>query len=233
MRIGLTVLAFILSSSPVLSADLSYEVSPASEAPAAFDWTGFYAGVHGGYGWGKSNGDYFTPAENPQPDGFFGGGQVGYNFEFSNKVVLGVEADAALADLSDETGYNGTFIFPYSLGYQSHVESFGTVRGRLGYAVDRLLPYVTGGFAWANTKLESQFTQAFPFPFESRGSDEQTFTGWTVGAGFEYAFASNVTAKIEYLYADLGSKDFHLGDAGPFPVDLTMQTAKLGLNYKF
>jgi outer membrane immunogenic protein len=229
--LSLAAIAAVVTSS-AFAADLAPEPAPV-ELPEAFNWTGFYAGVHGGYGWAKMDGDYFAPVETPQPDGFFGGGQVGYNFEFANKVVLGVEADAAWADLSDDTVYNNTFIFPYSLGYQAKVESFGTVRARAGYAIDRFLPYVTGGFAWANTELDSQFTQSFPVPFDSHGSDTQTFTGWTVGAGFEYAFAGNVTAKVEYLYADLGSKDFHLGDAGPFPVDLKMQTAKLGLNYKF
>lgn len=217
-----------LMTSTAMAADLTQEPVPVA-APEAFNWTGFYAGVHGGYGWGKTEGEYFAPVEAPKPDGFFGGGQVGYNVEFSNRVVLGVEADAAFADLSDATVYDSF----YSLGYEARVDSFGTVRARAGYAVDRLLPYVTGGFAWANTKLDSQFTLGAPVDLESHGSDSQTFTGWTVGAGFEYAFTGNVTAKVEYLYADLGSKDFHLGEVGPFPIDLKMQTAKLGLNYRF
>jgi len=232
MRIRLAVLALALSSLPALSADLAYE--PPAAAPAPFNWTGFYAGVHGGYGWAKTDGPVISPAENPRPDGFFGGGQVGYNFQFPSQVVVGIEADAAFADLSDSSGFTDTSVlFPYSMDFRTKIDSFGTVRGRLGYGVDRFLPYVTGGFAWANATYDTQFSMV-DFPaLASHGSDSQTFTGWTVGAGFEYAVTNNVTAKVEYLYADLGSKDFYLGEAATFPVDLKMQTAKLGLNYKF
>ncbi|MBN9058731.1 outer membrane protein [Kaistia sp. MMO-174] len=230
MRIRLAVLALALGSLPALSADLS---TPPAAEPAAFNWSGFYAGVHGGYGWAKTDGPVIAPADNPQPDGFFGGGQIGYNFQFPSQIVLGIEADAAFADLSDSSGFTDTSGFPYSMDFRTKIDAFGTVRGRLGYGMDRFLPYVTGGFAWANATYDTQFSMP-DFPaLSSHGSDSQTFTGWTVGAGFEYAVTSHVTAKVEYLYADLGSKDFHLGDAGPFPVDLKMQSAKLGLNYKF
>jgi outer membrane immunogenic protein len=167
------------------------------------------------------------------PDGIFGGAQVGYNYQFDNNLVAGFEIDASIADLDGV----GEMVFTdgtdrATLSQGSKIDAFGTVRGRLGYAADRFLPYVTGGLAWARTSYE--------FGIEQSGlpgihfSDKQTFTGWTLGAGLEYAVTSNVTAKIEYLYADLGSKDFQLDEFIPsIPADVTMQTVKFGLNYKF
>jgi len=100
----------------------------------------------------------------------------------------------------------------------SKLDYFGTVRARLGYAFDRVLPYVTGGLAWGNNKITANGV-----------SQSNTSTGWTAGAGVEYALTNNWTARAEYLYMDLGKSGFQaVGDAG-----LTASTARLGVNYKF
>lgn len=230
--IGISFLAAIGMAQAAQAADLTVVEETVVVAPA-FSWTGFYAGVHAGYGWADLDTFYSEDlGVGGKPDGLFGGGQVGYNHQFSNHVVLGLEADAAFADIEDD-GKQGDSDFAYGTG--AKINALGTVRGRAGYAIDRFLPYVTGGFAWANARTGVTVGgDAIPnYSF----TDSKVFTGWTVGAGLEYAVTSNITAKIEYLYADLGSKDL---DAHPFganylvPADLSsLQTVKLGLNYKF
>jgi len=217
------------------AADLAAVETPAVEP--AFNWTGFYAGVHGGYGWGKFDTDEVDPAVHVKPDGWLGGGQVGFNYQFGNNLVLGVEADAAFADLKDSTSTRLDIIddiYHLDITAESKIDAFGTVRGRIAYAADRFLPYVTGGLAWADVKYSVNTVGVLygdPVSNDS-ASTRETMTGWVLGGGLEYALTNHVTAKAEYLYADLGSHDFEL-DAGPFRADVIVQTAKLGLNYKF
>lgn len=230
--IGISFLAAFGMTNTAQAADLTV-VEEAVVVTPAFSWTGFYAGMHAGYGWADLDTYY---SENlgvgGKPDGFLGGGQVGYNYELSNHVVLGLEADAAFADLKDD-GKQGSSDFAFGTG--AKISALGTVRGRAGYAVDRVLPYVTGGFAWANARtgvtVGGDAIQNFSF------TDSKVFTGWTVGAGLEYAVTNNITAKVEYLYADLGSKDLSphpFGASFQVPADLSsLQTVKFGLNYKF
>jgi outer membrane immunogenic protein len=206
------------------------------EAPAApaFTWTGFYVGGHAGYGWGDFGSEPTDAYGADKPDGFFGGVQAGYNFQFDNRLVLGIDADASFGNL--KSGYTAGFSdedIELSFGHQLELRSFGTVRGRVGYAFDRVLPYATAGLGWARTELDfsNDVTMGGMPVISSAASDKQTLTGWTVGAGLEYAITDNITAKAEYLYTDLGSKDFDLGT--PVSADLTLQTVKFGLNYKF
>ncbi|WP_332119505.1 outer membrane protein [Azorhizobium caulinodans] len=202
-------LASLLFAAPAMAADLSRPAPamPASavSAPPVFSWTGFYIGANTGYASGSGKGS--ADALGLDPDGWFGGGQVGYNYQFQNNMLVGLEADVQGGGISAGNG-------PVS----SKLESFGTVRARLGYAVDRVLPYVTGGFAWGNNKITDFGT-----------SQSQTLTGWTVGGGVEYALTNNWTARAEYLYTDLGKADYKaLGEAG-----VAASTARLGVNYKF
>lgn len=230
------VMAIVLglgSTQSVRAADLAITAEP----PAARDWTGFYAGVHAGYGWTELRSEPTDAYGGLEPGGFFGGGQAGYNHQFSNKLVLGIEADVSFTSQKDSVG--ASFGDPLSaqveFGHRASIDSFGTVRGRIGYAAGRLLPYVTGGLAWANAEMDYQQTVTVGgvvIPEASGGaSDKQTFSGWTVGGGLEYAITDQITAKAEYLYADFGSRAFDLGT--PNPADLAMQTVRLGLNYSF
>jgi outer membrane immunogenic protein len=217
------------------AADLSAPAPYEAPAAPAFTWTGFYVGGHAGYGWGDFGSEPTDAYGANQPDGFFGGVQAGYNFQFDNRLVVGIEADASFGSLKD----NGSFAMGepqeglFELDYATKIDTFGTVRGRVGYAFDRVLPYATAGLGWARTELDfsNDVTMGGMPVISSAASDKQTFTGWTVGAGLEYAITDNITAKAEYLYTDLGSKDFDLGT--PVSADLTLQTVKFGLNYKF
>lgn len=198
-----------LVSGPVLAADLGRPSAmpvkaPVVAAPPAFSWTGFYIGGNTGYSWGSGK----DAIDGVDPNGWLAGGQVGYNYQFQNNVLVGLEADIQGGDISG--GANGL---------DSKLDYFGTVRARLGYAFDRVLPYVTGGLAYGRNTITD-------FGIDS----SNTHVGWAAGAGVEYALTNNWTARAEYLYMDLGSKTYdNIGaDAG-----LTSSTARLGVNYKF
>lgn len=219
------------------AADLTVEApyQPAPVPAPAFTWTGLYVGAHGGYGWGDFTSEPTDAYGGQKPDGFFGGGQAGYNYQFQNNLVLGIEADVSFGALKDDISAQLGSLpeAAFALNYADKINTFGTVRARAGYAFDRFLPYVTGGLAWGQARLDFENTATVDGDVlvHNAASDKQTFTGWTIGAGLEYAVTNNITAKVEYLYADLGSRDFDLGT--PVTADITLQTVKLGLNYKF
>ncbi len=178
-----------------------------------FTWTGFYVGANAGYGFGNVNAGTFALARTVSIgdiDGFVGGGQIGYNYQIG-QIVLGVEADIQGADLKASNGF----------GDRIKTEYFGTVRGRVGVAFDRFMPYITGGWAYGNVKTS----------IAGIGSSDTSHTGgYAVGAGVEYAFTNNWTAKVEYLYVDLGEKSFR---ATGVKVGTDFSVVRAGLNYKF
>ena len=194
---------------PAAAADMARgepRVVKAPEATPTFSWTGFYIGGNAGYGWGS--GEDALGAAGIDPKGWLAGGQAGFNYQFANNIVAGIEADIQGGDV--------TAAVP---GLSSTLDMFGTVRGRLGYAFGPVLPYATGGFAYGNNTLSIPGV-----------SQSQTLTGWTAGAGIEYALSEHWTAKTEYLYTDLGSKSYNaLGTAA----GVTTQTGRIGINYKF
>lgn len=206
--------ASLLGAAPAFAADMAQPYPTKAPPPVAvvpvFSWTGFYLGGNAGYGWGSGQ----SGISSLDPEGFIGGGQVGFNYQFGNNVVLGAEADFQGSDLND-SGYNGIY------DTRSKMDYFGTVRGRIGYAFDNLLPYVTGGLAWGHNEVRN---------LDLGLTSDNTHVGWTVGGGLEYALTNNWTVKAEYLYMDLGDEFYNsIGeDAG-----LKASTARIGVNYKF
>ncbi|WP_029352455.1 outer membrane protein [Bosea sp. 117] len=203
--------AALLAAAPAFAADMSQPYptkAPAAIIAPAFNWTGFYLGVNAGYGWGSGSG--LTDDLGIDPDGWLAGGQIGVNYQFGNNVVLGAEADIQGSDFKDNDDFYGV---------RSKMDYFGTVRARLGYAFDNVLPYVTGGLAWGHNEIK----------YDGFTSDK-THVGWTVGGGVEWGFAPNWTAKAEYLYMDFGDEYYDSigADAG-----LTANVLRAGLNYKF
>ena len=210
---------------PVSAADMAVK-SPAMNA-AVYNWTGFYVGGHVGYGDGS-----LGPDTNPLPlqgvffphtvTGGIGGFQVGYNHQFANRFVLGVEADA-------------TFVGPIDLPrrrlgpFNSSIDYVGTVRGRAGYSFGTRMPYITGGFAWGHSQV--RVNDAAGNVISEPG---QYQTGWTVGAGAEFALSGNWTAKLEYDYVDLSRRTLGLNDFGMPGVSIEprLQMLKFGLNYQ-
>lgn len=196
--------------------------------PAGFTWTGGYVGLQAGYGWGRSH--HFTqrtPDSTPKftIDGALGGVTAGYNYQINNWVV-GAEADFSAADIKGSVdsapGWGCTVT-----GCRTKVDWFGTVRARAGYAFDRTLPYVTGGLAYGHVKGYIEGDPVY--------NGEDTRAGWTVGAGVEHAFTDHLTAKIEYLYVDLGKTDIENFGVfyGQGYADAKFSMIRVGLNYEF
>jgi outer membrane immunogenic protein len=218
-------------SSGAMAADMGrpvYKAPPAGALPVAYDWTGFYIGGHVGYGWAdKDWRDAFGLATTHTADGFLGGGQVGFNYQI-NQFVLGVEGDISWANLNG----NSTAVFglaaPVTQSFNSEVDWTSTLTGRLGIAIDRWLVYGKGGVAWAGDRYA---TNRYTFPASVEISD--TRWGWTAGAGVEYAFAPNWSAKLEYNYMDFGTKAYSFAPGTSTDIDQQIHAVKFGINYKF
>jgi outer membrane immunogenic protein len=217
--VGLLALAGSLGAAS--AADLSRPAPIATKAPyfaPAYNWTGFYGGINGGGAWGTSDWNGLPASFNVS--GGLIGGQLGYNWQFG-QFVYGLEGDADWADIRGNAGNIGC-----GLGTCTTKNDFlATVRGRLGYAIDRWMPYVTGGLAIGDIRTTTPFT----------GGVDQTNAGWTVGAGIEFAIAGNWTAKAEYLYVDLGNVNCSVSCGLPFgnSVSLTESVVRGGINYRF
>lgn len=219
-----------LATVPAFAAD------PTVEAPvgAGFSWSGHYAGLQAGYAWGNSTADYFAtlpPGETPiDPDGGLIGGYVGYNYQFTNNVVLGVDTDIAYANVDG----TGTFIDSVFGPLPGETDSgqlnwSAAVRGRVGFAMGRLLPYVAGGVAFGD--VDHQTVSANP---AFNGSWSKTYTGYTVGAGAEFALTDMVILRGEYRFTDFGSHTFSNADPEtPHDVDLSTSDVRFGVAVKF
>lgn len=205
------------------------EPAPVVVAPV-FSWTGGYLGGQIGYGWGKSRFSDSFDAINVKPDGFLGGLYAGYNFDLGNSVVLGIDGDVTYNNLKDSysvTDVDGTD------SLESKLRWSGAVRARAGYAVDRFLPYIAGGVAFGSVKNTLSSTD-IDAPFSS--SQSKTLTGWTAGAGVDYAATDNIIVRLEYRYTDYGRKDFTFSDGiDSVSVRDKFKTneVRLGVAYKF
>jgi outer membrane immunogenic protein len=188
-----------------------------------FTWNGLYVGINAGYGFGRSN---WTDTPGLASTGNFNlrgpmvGGTLGYNLQFGT-FVLGLEADLDWANIKGASANCfGTC--------QTANNWMGTARGRIGYAFDRFLPYVTAGAAFGDVEGT----------FGSLGSFKTNRVGWSGGGGLEYAFIDNWSAKLEYLYVDLGKATCDAACSALLavdPVTVTFKTniLRAGLNYKF
>jgi outer membrane immunogenic protein len=188
-------------------------------APAAvYDWTGFYLGIVGGGAWENASID-------PKMKGGFVGGTAGYNWQTGN-VVFGLEADGTWADVSASA--TGATVVPgfgaATATASSKTDAMGTVRGRIGWAVNQVLFYGTGGYAWIDNKITLSALGV-------TASDSKWHSGWTVGAGVEAFFAPQWSVKGEYLYRSLGGETYF---AGALPTGtLNLHTVQVGVNYHF
>jgi outer membrane immunogenic protein len=212
--IGLLGLAVTSASAADLPRAMPPTKAPAF-VPAVYSWNGFYLGINGGGAWGKS--DWGGFGGSADPSGGLVGVTAGYNWQ-SGQWVFGLEADIDWASIKGDFT-NAACPF----GCETKNTWLGTARGRLGWAFDRVMPYITGGAAFGEVKA----TQA------GFGSVSDTNVGWTVGAGIEAAVVANWTAKIEYLYVDLG--DVSCGACLPVATNVDFRThiVRAGLNYRF
>ena len=214
------VLAVAAAVSPAAAADLPvrYQTKAPAYAPVPmYNWSGVYIGINGGGGWGRSS---HTDAALGLATGNFDvkgglvGGTIGFNYQVG-QWVWGLEGDIDWASIKGNQTVG-------VVNYDTNLRWLSTARGRIGYAWDRWLPYVTGGLAVGDVRGTVTTPATITTGTETR-------VGWTVGAGLEYAITPNVSIKGEYLYVDLGT-------ATPVPldsVDFKSHIVRGGLNWKF
>lgn len=218
--VAVSTVAFLAAGSGAFAADAIVPAPVAPVVDSSSIWDGFYAGLNAGYGWGQ--GEISAPggpgALSDDIDGWLGGAQIGYNFS-SGAMVLGIEADYQAANIVYAPAFPGGTV---ELG----IQSFGTVRARVGADLDAFMPYVTGGLAFGQLGLN-----ATPAGGSTINISEWTL-GWTAGAGVEAMLADNVSVKGEYLYVHLNDANFNFG--GPaVNANAGAHTARLGVNFHF
>jgi outer membrane immunogenic protein len=220
---GVALLAVFVVG-PAMAADFPVKAAP--PPVPIYTWTGWYVGGNAGYGWGDSSdprisifdstgvvlAPYFAaPGSNAfqsvRPNGFIGGGQLGYNYQSGNFVYGGI-ADfqgSAMRGSSLGIATPGAFA-PTNQTLSAKEDWLGTVRGRLGVASQNWLFYGTGGLAYGQVESSLTFsTFDRPTPFILSGSQESTKVGWAAGVGAEYGVTRNWSVGIEYLHFDLGN----------------------------
>jgi outer membrane immunogenic protein len=208
---------FLVGTTAAFAADLPVppRQGPAAYVPVAprvYNWQGFYIGVNGGYGFGNSNWGSPVSSGNFKVDGGLVGGTIGDNFQYG-PWVFGIEADGDWTDIKGSTTCASGAIC------QTSNDWLATIRGRVGYAIDRVLVYGTAGGAVGDIKSAAT----------GIGSVDNTEFGWTAGAGLEFGITENVTAKVEYLFVDLQSSNSQV----PAPVSFDTSLIRAGLNFKF
>lgn len=212
---GVSALALVTMMGAANAADLPRRNAMPTKAPAyaaPYNWTGFYVGVNGGGGWGRSNVSApFTSGDFNTSGGLIGG-TLGYNYQMG-QAVFGLEGDVDWSNIRGSSACGAGF------ACETRNDWLGTARGRIGYAFDRFMPFVTGGAAFGNIKNS----------VTGIGSSDVTKTGWALGGGIEGAIAGPWTAKAEYLYTDLGHGGSVLGAEARFKANVV----RAGLNYRF
>ena len=255
-KLLLSATALVAFTAAASAADLpSRYAAPAPVAAVPlFTWTGFYAGVNAGYGWGDSDltvtpdtPGFFSGAldlagfgRSSNEGSFTAGGQVGYNYQIG-AAVIGAEADLNYINLNDHyvaTRSVGGVTETLQAGHK--VQWFGTMRARLGFTpTERMMVYATGGVAFGSVKSHSSYVLTGVPSDAFVGSNSDTRWGWAIGAGAEYAFTNNLTTKVEYMYVDLDSKHYTARSAtSALPSyrvkdETSFQVVRAGLNYKY
>lgn len=232
MQIRSLLFAAALCGAPLAAAHAADLSTPPAKAPAyaappiyVYTWTGFYLGGSLGGAWSHAN--WTDPvsglSDNVSSSGFMGGGQFGYNWQIG-PWVLGAEGDFTGTSLRGTDTDLAGFVHSTSTYWTS------TVTGRLGYAVNRVLFYAKGGVAFA----DERDSVTSPLGVAS-GTGTTTQTGWTAGAGIEYAIDPHWSARVEYDYLGFGSVGVASQAVGGLPgsVDMNIQRVMAGINYRF
>jgi outer membrane immunogenic protein len=226
--LGTVALVALGATVPALAADLgarAYTKAPVYAAPI-YNWTGFYIGGHLGGAFGGNNNFNGLVTGNNNDGRFLGGVQVGADYQFAPNWVLGIEGQYSWLGSN-----NNGVIFPGGFVYTNNQRALASVTGRVGYTWGPALLYVKGGYAYSDNNETLAFAGA-PVAF---ALDRSHRDGYTVGAGLEYMFAQNWSAKAEYQFYDFGSSRFiapgPLVPFGNFRND--DHTVKAGLNYRF
>jgi outer membrane immunogenic protein len=237
----LSLMGFAGAASAADLAARTYTKAPAMAAPI-YNWTGCYVGIEGGGNWGRA-GTTAVTAPNPavdglpitnayHPSGGLAGGTVGCNYQVTDWVV-GIEGDVSWTDTRGAAPNLAPFTTTSTNDFRE--KWFDTVRGRVGYAWDRVLLFGTAGGAFAGTTTDVCTNTGVCV------SDSQTRSGWVAGGGIEYGVWDNLSLKLEYLHADFGGKNYInppvvIAGTGTFDtrsIHLTDDIVRVGLNYRF
>ena len=235
----------LIGALPAFAADLPVKAAPVPVA--IYNWTGFYAGGHVGYGIGMT--DWLTSSFDYQVKGFLGGGQIGYNQQVGN-VVFGIEADASWGNIKGDQALfvGGAAVrFNQMASGGTTIDGLGTLTARLGLAQDRWLVYVKGGAAWAHERHNHAATGnqvAPPLDLTANGNGSEDRFGYVFGIGSEWAFWGNWSFKSEYNYVHLGTREVRLAGSrtinavttpliANFDIQQSLHLAKFGVNYRF
>ena len=212
-----------------------YAPPPIIAAVPVFTWTGFYLGAQVGYGWNANENDIVLPTGfvvqrgdfGDSGDGFLAGVHAGYNYQIGS-FVIGVEGDVEGVFGDDDDGDvvvigpGGGVFTNYGLAGNA-LDWQGSIRARAGFAFDRALIYATGGFAFGGVSGS----------FGLLDSGDDNLTGWTLGAGIEYAFTNNLTTRLEYRYTNFDGGNNVFNNVTLGSNDIEFHTVRAGLSYKF
>lgn len=239
---GAALLAGGASNAADLGIPPIYKARPMEAPVPVFTWTGCYVGIEGGRATGDAKHTAVT-SSNPARigltiaefdlKGWLIGGTLGCNYQIASNWVIGIEDDLSWTDKRGSA--NDIAPFTKSTVTSTKERWLDTLRGRIGFAWDRVLIYGTGGAAFVGTTVDVVDR------FNNSVSDSRTRTGWTAGGGIEWAMWNNLSLKVEYLHADFGTAQYisppvKVPQGGTFvtrAVPLTDDLVRIGLNYKF
>lgn len=222
----------VLSATVTFAADLG---SPKLQAPPddyadniGYNWSGLYFGGFLGATHGLWTADFFRNNNHGHAeegfDGIEGGGWLGYNFQVNRNWVIGVETDLGTSNADQSNN-----IFDNDTSYAS-IDTFGSLRGRLGYVYDRMMVFGTAGLAYANISNEIQKGQNAG---EQVVSDNSWETGIALGAGVDYAFSNNWIGRVEYQYANFGTQSYTNADGNRAEFENELHQLRVGMSYRY
>lgn len=245
-----------------------YRKAPVAPAAPVPSWTGFYLGGNVGYGWNDKASNLafgttdpllqplvdaarlagvYPTSLSPSAKGVIGGGQIGYNWQLPSQWLMGLEADIQGSGIKGSDSVTTT-AFPFDTTATSLTKSidwFGTVRGRIGFlASPQWLLYATGGLAYGETKISFNTADLVlgcvaNASICAAGAKSDVRVGWTAGGGVEAMLAPNWSAKVEYLYVDLGRSSLNVTSSTVPAIvfntstDFREHIVRAGLNYHF
>jgi outer membrane immunogenic protein len=231
-----TTAVLALAANTAGAADLGKPVYKAAPPPVAYSWTGWYWGVNIGYSWGRETNDWttfgVTASESQKMNGVIGGFQSGFNWQ-TGIWVIGMESDFQATGQKGSTTYG---VPGLNVTAEHKLPWLGTARSRIGVLPsENVLLYATAGVAYGQVK--SSYTLNAPGPVAAFNFKD-TRAGWTAGVGVEGAFGGGWSAKLEYLYVDLGknTSDFSVvgvGVVSSIDSRVTDNIVRVGLNYKW
>jgi high affinity Mn2+ porin len=225
----MAAIAAVAAGAPVAAADRPVLPTKAPATPPAYDWNGLYFGGHVGYGQGRANATVTDPAVTSLANTFGGniaGVQLGYNMVLASRVLLGLETDLTFANYLETNALLAAIPTARS-NVTEEYDYTGTVRARLGYVIDpRWMVYGTGGFAFAGTRVLNN-----P-PNIDEEKKLNVRSGWSVGAGLEYALSPHWNARAEYLYNQYIGADAQFPSGTHYSSTFNFQELRVGLNRK-